>query len=84
MASGDRVRCNGFKLKGGRIRLDMKKIFLKLRLVRHWNRSLREAVAVSSLATFKARWVCILGKLASWKVLLITGRLDYMISKGPF
>lgn len=55
MACSDWIRCSGFKLKDGRIRLDMKKILFKLRLVRHWNWLLREALAVLSLAAFKAR-----------------------------
>lgn len=46
MACSDGIRCNSFKLKDGRIRLDMRKIFFKLRLVRHCNSLLREAVCL--------------------------------------
>ncbi|KFQ36174.1 hypothetical protein N332_09205, partial [Mesitornis unicolor] len=54
---------NGFILKEGRFRLDIRKKFFIMQMVRHWHRLPREVVDAPSLEVFKARLDRALGNL---------------------
>lgn len=51
----DRTRSNGYKLKEEKFRLGMRKKFVTVSQVMHWNSLPREAVDALCLAVFKAR-----------------------------
>jgi len=73
----DRTRRNGSKLKEGRFIRDIEKKFFTMRLVKHWPRLPREAVAAPSLEVFKARLDGALSTLVWWKMsLLMAGGLE--------
>ncbi|PKU38782.1 hypothetical protein llap_10915 [Limosa lapponica baueri] len=64
----DRTRGNSLKLKEGRIRLDIRKKFFPVRVMRHWNRVPREAVDAPSLEVSKIRLDGALSNLVWWEV----------------
>jgi len=81
----DRRRANGSKLKEGRFRLDIRKKFFTMRVVKHWNRMPRGAVDARSLAVFQARLDGALSNLVWWKMsLLMAGELEPDDLQGPF
>jgi len=79
----DKVRGSGFKLEEGRSRLDSRKKFFTVRVVRHWNRLLSEAVNVPSLEAFKARLDGAVSSLVWGSSLHTAGGCNYTILKVP-
>jgi len=49
-----RPRSSGFKLKEGRFRLNVRKKFFTIRVVKHWNGLHRQVAEAPSLETLKA------------------------------
>jgi len=58
-----RTRSNGFKLREGRFRLDIRKKFFTVRVMKHLSGLPREVVEAPSLETCKARLDRALGNL---------------------
>ena len=82
----DRTRDNGFNLKEGRFRLNIRKnFFFVMGVLRHWHGLPREVVDSPSLETFKLRLDRALSNLIELKMsLLAAGKLDLMSFKSPF
>jgi len=51
----DRTRSNGFKVREGIFKLDIKKKFFTSKVVKYWNLLPRDVVKAPSLETFKVR-----------------------------
>jgi len=71
-ACSDRTQGSGFKLKEGRFRLDIRKKFFTMRMVKHWHRFPGEVVDATSLETFKVRLDGALSNLIKLKMSLLT------------
>ena len=67
-----RTRGNGFKLRQGRFRFDIRTNFFTHRVMMHWNRRPKEVVDAPSLKAFKTRLDAALGSLVLWLATLPT------------
>ena len=56
--SGDKIRVNGFRLREGRFRLDIRNKSFAVRVARHWERLPCDMVDAPSLETFKVFGNC--------------------------
>ena len=71
------------KLRGKRLRLEVRRKFFTQRVMRHWHRLPRDTEDVPSSETFKARLEGALGSLSWWVAALsIAVELDGL--QGPF
>jgi len=76
-AGRDRASGNGFKLEEGRFRLDIRKKFFSLGVVRYWKKLSSETVVAPCLVPFKARLDGALNNLVGREVSLpIAGGLE--------
>jgi len=84
-AGSDRTRGNGFRIKEGRCRADIRKKFFTVRVVKQWHRLPREVGDAPSPETFRARLDGALSNLIQLKMSLLMARgLDWMTFKSPF
>ena len=85
IVDSDRTRGNSLKLRQGRFRLDIRRMFFTQRVVILQNRLPKEVVDAPSLEAFMASLDVALGSLVWWLVTLhVAGGLKLDNHCGPF
>lgn len=83
-ACRDKTRGNGFKLKEGIFRLDIRRKRCMIRVMRKWDRLPREAIDALSSHVLKVRLEGALSNLVQGKVSLpMAEGLNWIIFEGP-
>jgi len=84
-AGSDRSRGDGFGLKEGKFRSDLRKKFFPVRVVRTWLQLPREAVAAPSLAGLKSRLDGALSALGWWKgsLPMVWNQMIFKVPSNP-
>lgn len=67
---------NGFKCKGDNLRLDTRKEFFTVGMLRHWHRLPKEVLGAVSLEVFEARLHGVPSNLVLWKLSLSVAGME--------